>query len=231
MPKRDIRIMTWNIHGGIGVDQKEDLERVKNAIQEQDPDILGVNEISTIDIYNELKSLLDLFPYSFFAQPEGRPSGNAIFSKFKLKENESIELPLVESSMNRNVIKARATIEGEEWLFYVTHFSTYNKLKDHEAQAKFMLSEIEKYSHHFIVFIGDFNFDPSSNAYNILTRGQDFKLCDSYRFVNDDSGYTFRSNAPFKRVDYIMCTFNLIPITSKVICTEASDHCAVVTEF
>ena len=33
----------------------------------------------------------------------------------------------------------------------------------------------------------------------------------------------------FKRNDYIFCLYDLEPIKSEILCSDASDHCAVIT--
>lgn len=42
-----VRVMTWNIHGGIGPDGEVDLDRVVNLIRHHDPDILALQEVDS----------------------------------------------------------------------------------------------------------------------------------------------------------------------------------------
>lgn len=42
-----LRLMTWNIHGGVGPDGRFDLDRVAAVIARHDPDILALQEIDT----------------------------------------------------------------------------------------------------------------------------------------------------------------------------------------
>ncbi len=42
-----VRIMTWNIHGGVGPDGRRDLERVIELIQRHDPDIIALQEVDS----------------------------------------------------------------------------------------------------------------------------------------------------------------------------------------
>ena len=44
---RTVRVMTWNIHGGIGPDGLHDLERMLAVIQRADPDILALQEVDS----------------------------------------------------------------------------------------------------------------------------------------------------------------------------------------
>ena len=40
-----IRVMTWNIHGGMGPDGRHDLERMLALVRRADPDILALQEV------------------------------------------------------------------------------------------------------------------------------------------------------------------------------------------
>jgi endonuclease/exonuclease/phosphatase family metal-dependent hydrolase len=40
-----VRVMTWNIHGGVGADRACDLDRVLDVVQAHDPDIVALQEI------------------------------------------------------------------------------------------------------------------------------------------------------------------------------------------
>lgn len=42
-----VRIMTWNIHGGVGSDRRMDLERVIQLIKRHSPDIVAIQEIGS----------------------------------------------------------------------------------------------------------------------------------------------------------------------------------------
>jgi endonuclease/exonuclease/phosphatase family metal-dependent hydrolase len=42
-----VRVMTWNIHGGVGLDRRHDLARVLAIIQRADPDILALQEVDS----------------------------------------------------------------------------------------------------------------------------------------------------------------------------------------
>ena len=42
-----VRIMTWNIHGGVGPDGRRDLERITELIKGHDPDIIALQEVDS----------------------------------------------------------------------------------------------------------------------------------------------------------------------------------------
>jgi endonuclease/exonuclease/phosphatase family metal-dependent hydrolase len=41
-----VRVLTWNIHSGIGPDGRYDLERVVRLVQRHEPDIVALQEIA-----------------------------------------------------------------------------------------------------------------------------------------------------------------------------------------
>src|SRR5205807_16398 len=43
--KRTLRVMTYNIHVGIGMDKKTDLKRIADVINNQHPDLVGLQEV------------------------------------------------------------------------------------------------------------------------------------------------------------------------------------------
>lgn len=47
MAGRCIRVMTWNIHGGIGPDGRRDLGRIVRLVQAHNPDILALQEVDS----------------------------------------------------------------------------------------------------------------------------------------------------------------------------------------
>ena len=137
----------------------------------------------------------------------------------------------------RAVIRAVIEINSQNWTIYVTHLST--KHNDRLAQIDYNYSNsipsiINQSAFTRVVWMGDFNFDFNSTEYLMLNASVN-KFRDTYPFVNKTNpGYTggFDDNAiPHRRIDYILCSPDLIPNESKVICSIASDHCLVVTKF
>ena len=224
--ERKIKIMTWNIGGAIGVDDIFDVDRIIDEIEANDPDIIGLQEVTDEVEINEIADELNM--HYFYAEAGNTDEGNVLLSKYPIINAEIIELPLIDGSRSRVLIKANIIIGDNEWEIYVSHFSRYDKPIDHYNQARFVASLISLDPSSRVILMGDLNFEPDSAPYFELTFKRPY-LKDTYRYVKDDSGYTFRSNSRFKRIDYIFCSIDLTPINSKVICSEASDHCAVIT--
>jgi len=231
--------MIWNIHNAIGDDDIYSLERIVQDIQDFSPIIVGLNEV---DIGNLKTSAIDLpsyFAYRlnmyyFYGYTFYRHYGNLILSKYPILEAEIITLPkAVPSAEQRAIIKAKIEFNSQVWTMFITHLST--EADDRLVQVPFIISEIEKEaSFERIIFMGDFNFEPSSVPYSLINSTSSLKFTDTYRILNSDPGYTSwfdEDHNPTKRVDYIMCSPDLSPTSCEVFWSLSSDHCAVITQF
>src|SRR5262245_20137112 len=43
--KKTLRVMTYNIHVGVGIDKKLDLQRIADVINREQPDLVGLQEV------------------------------------------------------------------------------------------------------------------------------------------------------------------------------------------
>ncbi|MBD3227634.1 MAG: hypothetical protein GF329_05540 [Candidatus Lokiarchaeota archaeon] len=231
--------MTWNIHNAIGVDDSFDLDRLVEQIKVQDPDVLGLNEVdmgalktSFTDIGTYFAHKLKMYyyyGYSFY-----KHYGNVLLSKYPILKAEIIKLPLIILSAEpRSMIKATLEINSSLWTVYVTHLSTESQ--DRLAQVPFIIEKINQSSFENVVWMGDFNFEPTDIEYGLINSTiPSLNFTDTYPYLNGDPGYTGHFDDDFipqKRIDYIMTSPDLIPSSSEVWCSKASDHCAVITKF
>lgn len=233
------KLLLWNIHNAIGGDDLFDLDRLVQDIITQNPDIIGLNEVDTrllktasIDIASYLAHKLNM--YYFYGATLYKHYGNLILSKYPITLAQVIQLPTVASDgQPRSLIKAKILVNSSTWTIYVTHLSTDSE--DRLSQVPFIIEEIDKEpSFERTVWMGDLNLEPLSSEYILVNTTSSLNFTDTYRFLNSDPGYTgdFDNNLqPQKRIDYILSSPDLTPITSTVYCSIGSDHCAVITQF
>ncbi|MHA1805443.1 MAG: endonuclease/exonuclease/phosphatase family protein, partial [Promethearchaeota archaeon] len=233
-PREHPIVMTWNIHNAIGVDDVFDPERIAEEIKQNDPDILGLNEVdlgalktSFVDLTSYFAHHLDM--YYFYGYTFYKHYGNALLSKYPISSAEIIHLPQAkESTEPRSMIKAKIIIGNEIWTLFITHLSTNHQ--DRLVQVPYILSVIEQEKDkNKLIWLGDFNFEPTSEEYQLI-KASPMNFIDTAR----NAGYTghFDENfIPRKRIDYILCSPDMNAKSSHVYCSIASDHCAVITKF
>src|SRR5213078_999523 len=91
-PKQTLRVMTYNIHVGIGMDKKLDLARVAGVIKAQHPDLVGLQEVDRgvmrtqrLDEIVELAKLTRMdYAFAFNLNYQGGQYGVAILSRFTI---------------------------------------------------------------------------------------------------------------------------------------------------
>ncbi len=237
--KPEPTLMTWNIHNAIGDDDIISLERIVEDIKKYSPEIVGLNEVdlgalktASIDLPSYFAHKLNM--YYFYGYTFYKHYGNVILSKYPFLEVEIISLPLaILSAEPRSLIRAKLEVNLSIWTVFITHLSTEED--DRLIQVPFIISEIEKeMTFEKIVWMGDFNFEPSSTEYSLINSTSILNFTDTYSFLNSDLGYTSHfdeDHIPHKRIDYIMCSPDLLPKTSEIFCSLSSDHCSVITQF
>ncbi len=224
MRRKSIKIMTWNIHNGVGIDDEYDLNRITTIIKRNQPDIVGLQEVEE-DMAEYIADELNM--EYFFGADFDDDEGNAILSKYPI---EDVEILYLSPDNSRSLIRANLIIDSEIWYLFIIHL-TLRPTEDNLRQTEQILSKVLKgYSKH-VILMGDFNFGPDSDQYEKIMNYENIEFVDTYRYLNEDRGLTFRTNYLFRRIDYIFCSSDLKPINSEAIYSQASDHCAVMTTF
>jgi endonuclease/exonuclease/phosphatase family metal-dependent hydrolase len=98
---RELRVMSWNLHHGVGEDGKLDLERIAARIREQKPDLVVLQEVDkqcrrskSVDQAAELAKLTGLTgAFGKAMDHDGGEYGQAILSKHPLGETKVHKLP------------------------------------------------------------------------------------------------------------------------------------------
>ena len=91
--KKTLRIMTYNIHVGVGMDKKLDLKRIADVINKEKPDLVGLQEVDRgvkrtegKDEIAELAALTRMdYAFAHNLDFQGGQYGVAILSRFLLK--------------------------------------------------------------------------------------------------------------------------------------------------
>ncbi|WP_346319317.1 endonuclease/exonuclease/phosphatase family protein [Chitinophaga sp. YIM B06452] len=231
----DLKVMHYNIHGGIGIDGVYNLQRIADVISAADPDVVSLNEIhknfEAATNYEDqvawLANELDMYPVfqrttwkSAIPESGGktREFGHAILSKYPV-EVLNARLYDAHDSHYFGLLETRIVIDGHPVLFYVTHLAADTSiLRLQRQQLKVWMDE----NYGTKILLGDLNATPG-NA-NILSIKE--TMVDA--FEGQNTAYTFKSNNPTVRIDYILGTSNITFSNSTVIQNQYSDHFAIV---
>ena len=221
-----IRIMSYNLHSGFDVTGRFDLEGVAQAIEAEQADVIGLQEVSrgwvldgSIDMLTWLSQRLKL-PYVW--GPTADPLwGNAILSRYPIKDVQNFAMP------NNDVVRpARgylvATIETGDltlnlMVTHLHHIGEDSALRVPQVQA--MLATWANRA--ATVLMGDLNATPAAPEMQLLRAAG---LIDSFAAIGTGDGFTYASNRPAQRIDYIYHSADLAARDFHVNEGTASDH-------
>lgn len=231
-----LRVMSYNIHHGEGLDGKLDLERIAQLITDAKADIVGLQEVDRgvtrtqkRDLPAELAKLTGLSVYFEKNIPyQGGEYGNAILTRFPIKRAKNTHYKMLRPGEQRGVQQVILDVHGREVLFLNTHID----YRPDDAERMLNTGELKEIVAAAgtmpVIMTGDFNAAPDSRV--IATIGT--FLTDVWSKVGEGPGLTIPVKAPKKRIDYIWITPAMLePVTMHVPYSEASDHLPVVAEL
>ena len=229
-----IRVATYNIKHGRGMDGVVDLERTLATLKSLNADIIALQEVDDqarrsdgVDQATWLADQLGMHAaYGAFMDFQGGRYGLAILSRRPILSHESWRLP--EGNEPRVALATRIETGAEEVITAVAvHFDWVKDDGFRYAQALETLRQIQTLDTPWIIF-GDFNDVPDSRTMNA------FRKVAREAKKPSDSSATFPSDEPTIEIDYILCgpSSSWSPASATVIEESiASDHRPVVAEL
>jgi endonuclease/exonuclease/phosphatase family metal-dependent hydrolase len=228
--------MTYNIHVGVGMDKKLDLQRIADVINREHPDLVGLQEVDRgvkrtegKDEIAELAKLLRMdYAFAHNLDYQGGQYGVAILSRFLIQKIDHQKYENKREAERRGMIRVEVEVEGRTVNFVTTHLDyqdTDGRLFETEQLLKFLEGVRGP-----LIVVGDLNDEPAGSAYKLmLTRFDDAWM--KSRAKGD--GLSYPADKPVKRIDYIFCRGNESVRAKKawVVNTLASDHIPVVAEL
>ena len=202
---KSIKVMSYNIHYGRGLDKKLDLARIAKVIMSEKPDLVGLQEIGNHAMAEELGRLTGM--KFVFGQSLGKKDGygDAILSRhpFEWVGNESI--PSASSSryqaMAIDVDLSKVFGEGTVVRLINTHFDWLQTIGSQEAR----LATVDVIERAFFkefsrpaILTGDLNATPASAPLKKLV---------GKGWVQESLGkdlWTIGAAKPSKQIDYVL---------------------------
>lgn len=165
---KQLRVLTWNIHHGVGEDGKLDLARIAKVITDQRPDVVVLQEVDKnctrsgqIDQAAEIAKLTQLkFVFGKAMDLEGGEYGQAILATAE-PTNPTIH-PLPSNGESRIALSAVVTTPIGQLTIASVHLDFQDEARQH-AQAQVCAAALLT-APHPVILAGDFNAKPDSRT-------------------------------------------------------------------
>lgn len=231
-----LRVMSYNIHHGEGIDGKLDLERIARLIRDARADIVGLQEVDRgcartqkRDLPAELAQLTGLtVRFDKNIAHDGGDYGNAVLTRFPIKRAQNTPLKSFANGEQRGVQQLVLDVHGREVLFLNTHLDARRDPVEREHSATELRALVAAAGGKPVILVGDFNAVPTAPS---VVAVRDF-LADAWMLLDQGHGYTIPVRQPTRRIDYVFITRATIePLKMEVLRSEASDHLPIVAEL
>ena len=228
-----VKMMTYNLHNGFNTGGDLDMEALALVIEENDPDIIALQEISRgwlisgrVDMLEWLSQRLNM-PY-VSGPTEGKLWGSAILSRFPVVDSTNYELPPRNLFLRRGYLVTKIDIgNGERLTVIATHL--HHISEDSEIRQQQVPVILETWGNaRMTIITGDLNAEPDSPEIQMF---RDAGFIDVMSGSIPPEGYTYHSADLYQRIDYIWITPDLKSENAKVFQSTASDHLPVIVEI
>ena len=234
--KRTLRIMTYNIHVGVGMDKKLDLQRIADVINAARPDLVGLQEVDRgvkrTEGKDEIAELAALTRMEYAFAPnldyQGGKYGVAILSRLPIKNTEHRMFENKREAERRGMLRVEVDVDGKRLNFVTTHLD-YQYEDGRLFETEQMLKFLENAKGPLIV-VADLNDTPAGSAYQLMRT----KFDDAWVAGRaEGEGFSYPADKPIKRIDHIFYNARASARVKKtwVIQTLASDHIPVMAEI
>ena len=230
------RVMTYNIHVGVGMDKKLDLPRIAEVITREHADLVGLQEVDRgvertqrIDEIAQLAKLTRMdYAFAFNLKYQGGQYGVAILSRFPILATDHRLYKNLREAERRGFIRAQIKIRGRLLNFVTTHLD-YQYEDGRVFEAEQLLNGLKDVIGPLIV-VGDFNDIPAGGAYKLMSDRFADAWIESHAAGD---GLSYPSDKPAKRIDYILTrrSDQIRAKRARIVETLASDHVPVVADL
>ena len=190
-----VRLMSYNIRNGVGMDDVRNLDRTASVISRIAPDAVAVEEVDSVTgrsggvyVLGALAEKLGMHAtYSPAIDYDGGRYGIGLLSR---TEPLSVKrLPLPGREEERTILIA----EFPEYVYCVTHLSLTEA--DRDASLPIIIEAVKGFDKP-VFMAGDFNSQP--NEPFMVHLQKDFTV------LNDMKAFTFPASNPTETIDYIV---------------------------
>ena len=224
-----VRVMTYNLHQGFDTDGRLGIEALARVIEEGEAEVVALQEVSrgwyingSLDMLTWLSRRLKM-PY-VSGPTDDLLWGNAILSRYPIREWGNVPLPPRDLPMRRGFLWAHIDLGGGETLLMI---ATHLHHVEGESHVRWpQIAAIVDFwgGQDRTVILGDMNAEPDAPETALY---RDAGLHDTFAEIGSGDGYTFISSGPYRRIDYIWVSPDLVVSDLVIPESTASDHLGV----
>jgi endonuclease/exonuclease/phosphatase family metal-dependent hydrolase len=249
-PPIPVRLVTFNIHHGVGDDGRHDLPRLAQVLAAADADVICLQEVDrhfgdrseNVDQGLLLARALDMQlawgPAFDEPRPAGLPRGeygNALLSRLPILVSDVHRLP--GGGEPRCALRTMIELDGGALWVTTTHLSRKSGSRAAQVAA---VAELHTAPMETGVVVGDFNTTPDSPELAALRTGftDAWELAgdrddrSGWRFWQHEEGNTHPARAPHRRIDQVWVTAGVAVTAAQVLDGGgASDHLPLMVDL
>ena len=223
-----VRILVYNIHGGVNVDGQVDPEATALAIEAQRPDVVVLNEVARgwpifggLDAAEWLSRRLKM-PY-LFEPAADLQFGNAILSRLPVIASSGGRLPFGEGPQQRSYLSVTVDVGARELVVIGTHLQ--ESASDPQTRTRQIESLLDAWGGVTPVFVaGDMNMQPGEEDVQLFLDAGLISVQDAIGDSCEPTAFEPKPEKPCDRPDWIFATPDLRLADFVIMRTPASDH-------
>jgi len=204
-----LRLLTYNIHHGEGVDGKLNLERIAAVIRSVEPDIVALQEVDrlatrskSVDQPAELARLTRMHvAFGDNIPLQGGQYGNAVLSRFPIRSSQNHKLPNIAAGEQRGLLDLEIdwpmnVLPESRLRLLATHLDHRPNERERVASVATINDLIRLRPLQPAILMGDLNATPDSTPLKDLSA--------NWNRANDQPAPTIPVEMPRHQIDYVL---------------------------
>lgn len=220
---RDMVVMTYNVHNGVGLDNMRDHQRIAHIVDRYKPDFVAIQEVDSATSRSGKSFVL-----GEIAEAAGMRHAFAPAISF---DGGLYGIGLLSRVAPDSVSRIALPGREESSMLLIAHFADCIVIDTHLsltpddalASAQIIKDEVAKAGNKPIILMGDLNSLPDSPVIK--------ELQSVFTIISPNGAPTFPANSPTERIDYVMISNgSSYAVTRAEVVNEetASDHRPIV---